>query len=70
MVDGVHGHAGRAFYPSKVCLQPSKLQRMFILLTFVINLNVITVIYVLQLSAKCFLLITKQLGTHVQSLAI
>ena len=37
---------------------------------FIIKLNVIMVIYVLKLPAQCYLLITKQLGTHVQSLAI
>ena len=34
------------------------------------KINVIMVIYVLKLPAKCFLLTTKQLDTHVQSLAI
>ena len=37
---------------------------------FVIKLNVIMVIYVLKLPAQCFLLITKQLDTRVQLLAI
>ena len=39
----------------KVCLQPSKLQRMFILLTFVIKLYVIVITRALKLPAKCLL---------------
>ena len=43
---------------------------MFILLTFVIKLYVIVVIYVLKFPAKCFLLISNLLSTHLIALAM